>query len=55
MQRIFRKMDHASSVIRAAPETQPYRNEPEIRNLFNRLAIPMKRLETSGSCTIVKI
>ena len=55
MQRIFRKMDHANSLINAAPERQPYRNEPEIRNLFKRLAIPMKKLEASGSCYMVQI
>jgi len=55
MQRIFRKMDHANSLINAAPERQPYRNEPEIRNLFKRLAIPMKKLEASSSCYIVQI
>jgi hypothetical protein len=55
MQRIFRKMDHANSLINAAPERQPYRNEPEIRNLFKRLAIPMKKVEVSGSCYIVQI
>jgi hypothetical protein len=51
----FRKMDHANSLINAAPERQPYRNEPEIRNLFKRLAVPMKKLEASGSCYIVQI
>src|SRR6185295_4533591 len=46
MQRIFRTSDYASSLINTAPERQPYRNEPEIRNLFKRLAIPMKAIET---------
>ena len=55
MQRIFRKMDDANSLINAVPERQPYRNEPEIRNLFKRLAIPMKKLEASDSCYIVQI
>ena len=55
MQRIFKKMDHANSLINAVPERQPYRNEAEIRNLFKRLAIPMKKLEASGSCYIVQI
>ena len=55
LQKIFRKRDHASSLINTAPERQPYRNEPEIRNLFKRLAIPMKKLEASGSCYIVQI
>jgi len=55
MQRIFRKMDPANTLINAAPERQPYRNEPEIRNLFKRLAIPVKKLEASGSCYIAQI
>ena len=55
MQRIIRKTNHADSLIDAAPESQPYRNEPEIRNLFKRLAIPMKKLEASGSCYIAQI
>src|SRR5205814_2312334 len=44
MQRIFRNVDHANSLINSAPERQPYRNEREIGNLFKRLAIPIKRL-----------
>jgi len=55
MQRIFRKADYAKSLTDAAPERQPYRNEPEIRSLFKRLAIPMKKLEASRSCYIVHI
>ena len=55
MQRIFRAMNQAHSVIDAAPERQPYRNEPEIRNLFKHLAIPLKKLEASDSCYIVQI
>jgi len=55
MQRIFRSLDHANSLINAAPERQPYRNEPEIRNLFKRLGIPMKKLQASSSCYLVQI
>ena len=55
LQRIFRDTDHASSLINTAPEKQPYRNEPEIRNLFKRLGIPFQKLEASGSCYIVQI
>ena len=55
MQRIFRTTDHASLLINTAAEKQPYRNEPEIRNLFKRLGIPTKRVEASGSCHIVQI
>jgi tRNA nucleotidyltransferase (CCA-adding enzyme) len=40
---------------RKKQERQPYRNEPEIKNLFKRLAIPMKKLEASSSCYIVQI
>jgi ubiquinone/menaquinone biosynthesis C-methylase UbiE len=55
MQRIFRKMDQANSLINVAPERQPYRNETEIRNLFKRLAIPMNKFEAFSSCYIVQI
>jgi hypothetical protein len=55
MKRIFRAMDRAHSVMDAARERQPYRNEAEIRNLFKRLAIPLKKLEASDSCYIVQI
>ena len=55
MQRIFRRMDPANLLINATPERQPYRNEPEIRNLFRRLAIPVKQVKASGSCYIVQI
>jgi len=55
MQRLFRKSEQASLLINTAPESQPYRNEPEIRNLFKRLAIPMKTLEPASSCYIVQI
>jgi ubiquinone/menaquinone biosynthesis C-methylase UbiE len=55
MQTIFRKMGDPSSLINAAPEKQPYRNEAEIRNLFKRLAIPVKQLEAFASCFMVQI
>jgi SAM-dependent methyltransferase len=55
MQRIFKKSDHANSLIKTAPETQPYRNEPEISNLFKRLAIPIQKLEASSTCYLVQI
>lgn len=55
MRKIFKKMDNPSSLVNAAPERQPYRNEPQIRDLFNRLAIPIKRFEASASCYVVQI
>jgi len=55
MRKIFKKMDNPGSLINAAPERQPYRNQPQIKELFNRLAIPIKRFEASGSCYVVQI
>lgn len=55
MKRIFRQMNHPTSLIESAPEKVPYRNEAEIRNLFGRLGIPLKRLTTFNTCTIARI
>jgi len=55
MQKVFRKATDADALIQTAPENQTYRNEVEIRNLFARLAIPIRQLETSGSCHTVRI
>jgi len=55
MQRLFRDPETAKALIGAAPQEQPYRNELAIRNLFQRLAIPIKQLETLVSCWVVQI
>ena len=55
MKQIFRKMNDASSLIESAPEKLPYRNEAEIRNLLDRLGVPIKQLTTLRSCIIVRI
>jgi len=55
MRKIFRNRACADAMLKAAPEAQPYRNEREIRNLFTRLAIPMKELRTLKSCHIVRL
>jgi hypothetical protein len=55
MQRIFRRMDDPGSLIKAAPEKLPYRDETEIRNLFQRLAIPIDDLRQFSSCHIIKL
>jgi SAM-dependent methyltransferase len=55
MKKVFAQADHAETLIRSAPEKQPYRDEPEIRKLFTRLAIPIKHFQTLGSCHIVRI
>jgi len=55
MLRIFASAHRADTLIQAAPEKQSYRNEAETRNLFTRLAIPIKQLGAFGSCYIVQI
>jgi SAM-dependent methyltransferase len=55
MRKIFRNKACADALLQAAPETQPYRNEHEIRSLFTRLAIPIKELRTLRSCHIVRL
>ena len=55
MQRIFAKASGAEALVNAAPEEQPYRNEAEIRNLFARLAVPIKQFEAFGNCCVVQI
>jgi ubiquinone/menaquinone biosynthesis C-methylase UbiE len=55
MQRIFRKIRDPRTLINAAPEKHPYRNEREIENLFKRLSIPIKQFSTYSSCYIVRI
>lgn len=55
MQRMFARMDNPRSLINAAPEKVPYRNEAEIANLFKRLAIPVKQLDAFGSCFMVQL
>jgi ubiquinone/menaquinone biosynthesis C-methylase UbiE len=55
MKKIFRQMSDASSLIESAPEKLPYRNEAEIRKLFQRLGIPLKQLTTLSSCIIARI
>lgn len=55
MQRIIRGMDHPEAFILAAPETQPYRNEAEIRRLCDRLRVPIKEFRTLVTCWIAEI
>ena len=54
MQRIFRDRKVAEALLNAAPSEQPYRNEAEVRNLFQRLGMPIKELLLSPSCFIVE-
>jgi hypothetical protein len=55
MRKIFAQADIGEAWIQASPEKQPYRNEAEIRNLFGRLAIPLKHLATFGHCYVAQI
>ncbi len=55
VQRVFRKMPDPDAFVSTAPEQQPYRKEPEIRSLFKRLRIPVKRLDSYATCHIVAI
>jgi SAM-dependent methyltransferase len=55
MQRIFRDREYARRLIEAAPEEQPYRNEGEITNLFSRLAIAIKQIQSTAGCFIAEI
>lgn len=55
MKEIFRQLNDASALIESAPEKLPYRNEAEIRNLFNRLGIPLAQLTARSSCIIARI
>lgn len=55
MRKVFGKANHADALVQATPENQTYRNEVEIRNLFARLAIPIRQLRSSSSCHLVRI
>lgn len=54
LQKLFAKNENARALIETAPETLPYRGETEIRNLFDRLGIPLKQLRAFGSCYIAQ-
>ena len=55
MRNIFRKLQDPNVLLESAPERQPYRNETEIRRLFERLAIPLKEIRPFPSCWIAEI
>jgi ubiquinone/menaquinone biosynthesis C-methylase UbiE len=55
MQKVFRRVDDPRLLLDAAPESQPYRNEAEIRRLFDRLETPLQGLERFASCYIARI
>lgn len=55
MRRVFQQLGDPRSLLNAAPEKVPYRNESEIENLFKRLDIPIKQLRALESCWVVRI
>jgi hypothetical protein len=55
MQKIFGRLEDPRALIELAPEKQPYRNEAEIRRLFQRLAIPLKEIRAFPSCWIAEM
>jgi hypothetical protein len=54
MQKIFRELEDPNLLIESAPERLPYRNEAEIRRLFERLAIAF-RIRAFPPCWLVEI
>ena len=55
MQKVFRRLHDPKLLLDAAPQSQPYRNETEIRRLFDRLKIPLQGLERFASCHIARL
>jgi len=55
VQKLFRRMGDPKALLDAAPQSQPYRNEAEIRRLFDRLKIPLQGLEQFPGCHIARI
>jgi len=55
MKKVFRRLGNPKLLLDAAPQSQPYRNETEIRRLFDRLKIPLQGLDRFASCYIARI
>jgi ubiquinone/menaquinone biosynthesis C-methylase UbiE len=55
MQRVMRKFADPRTLINAAPETLPYRNQSEIKKLFKRLGFPVEQLSAFASCCVARI
>jgi hypothetical protein len=55
MQRVMRKLADPRTLINAAPETLPYRNQSEIKKLFKRLGFPVEQLCAFASCCVARI
>jgi ubiquinone/menaquinone biosynthesis C-methylase UbiE len=55
MQRVMRRFANPRTLINAAPETLPYRNQSDIKTLFERLGLPVKQLSAFASCCVVRV
>ena len=55
MRSIVRNMENPLAFILAASESQPYRNEAEIRRLFDRVCIPIQKLQILATCWIAQV
>jgi SAM-dependent methyltransferase len=55
MHRVMRKFADPRTLIDAAPETLPYRNQSEIEKLFKRLGCPVEQLSAFASCCVVRL
>lgn len=55
MQRIIRGMADPQAFLQAAPETLPYRDEAEIKKLFERMRVPLKELRPLATCWVARI
>jgi cyclopropane fatty-acyl-phospholipid synthase-like methyltransferase len=55
MQKIIQNMEDPSLFFNAVPESIPYRNQQAIEELFMRLAVPIKRMNSFPSCWVAQI
>jgi ubiquinone/menaquinone biosynthesis C-methylase UbiE len=52
---MWKETDNPEELIDCVPESVPYRNEEMIRDLFKKLAIPIREVLPFDSCTIVRV
>ncbi|HEX5221709.1 MAG TPA: class I SAM-dependent methyltransferase [Verrucomicrobiae bacterium] len=55
MQRIIRGMEDPHAFLQAAPETLPYRDDVEIKQVFERLRVPLQELHSLATCWVARI
>jgi ubiquinone/menaquinone biosynthesis C-methylase UbiE len=55
MHRVMRKFADPRTLINAAPETLPYRNQSEIEKLFKRLDFAVEQISAFASCCVARL